>query len=157
MRKEQQMVGSRLPADLIRDLELIERVEQSDRSTVVRKLLQRAAQEWKLEHYARQYAEGRVSTAQAAEACNVSLWEMMDYFRQHKVPSQYDLEEWQEDVLTLRRNFFVWVGVPHINRSGSDLAHAEVKSAAPAVGASLPLAGRRKHCLAFSVAVDAAS
>jgi len=103
MRKEQQMVGSRLPADLIRDLELIERVEQSDRSTVVRKLLQRAAQEWKLEHYARQYAEGRVSTAQAAEACNVSLWEMMDYFRQHKVPSQYDLEEWQEDVLTLRR------------------------------------------------------
>jgi predicted HTH domain antitoxin len=101
--KREQMVGSRLSAELMRDLELIERVEESDRSTVVRKLLQRAARDWKMEYYSGQYAEGRVSTAQAAEACGVSLWEMMEYFRQHKVPSQYDREEWEQDLLTLQR------------------------------------------------------
>lgn len=101
--KREQMVGSRLSAELVRDLELIERVEQSDRSTVVRKLLQRAAQEWKMDHYAGQYAQGKLSTAQAAEACGVSIWEMMAYLRQQQVPSQYDREEWEQDLLTIQR------------------------------------------------------
>jgi metal-responsive CopG/Arc/MetJ family transcriptional regulator len=47
MRKEQ-LVASRLPAELVRDLELIEQEEQTDRSTTVRKLLRRAIGDWKL-------------------------------------------------------------------------------------------------------------
>ena len=52
MRKEQ-MVGARLPEELVRDLETIEGVEQSDRSTTVRKLLYKAIKDWKLEYNAR--------------------------------------------------------------------------------------------------------
>ena len=51
MRKEQ-LVGTRLPQDRVRDLEAIENAEQSDRSTTVRKLLYKAIKDWKLEHYA---------------------------------------------------------------------------------------------------------
>lgn len=102
MRKEQ-MVGSRLPMELIRDLELIERVEHSDRSTTVRKLLHRATQEWKMEYYARQYAEGNLSMARAAREAGVTLWEMMEFLRLKKIPSQYDVEEWQRDVQTVLR------------------------------------------------------
>lgn len=102
MRKEQ-MVGSRLPVELIRDLEMIERVEQSDRSTTVRKLLYKATKEWKMEYYAKQYAEGKISMARAAREAGVSLWEMMDYLRSKKIPSQYDFEEWEKDVETVRR------------------------------------------------------
>ena len=40
--KQGQMVASRLPEEMVRDLELIERWEQTDRSTTVRKLLHRA-------------------------------------------------------------------------------------------------------------------
>ena len=36
------MVGARLPLDLVRELELIEGVEQSDLSTTVRRLLSKA-------------------------------------------------------------------------------------------------------------------
>lgn len=102
MRKEQ-IVGSRLSPELIRDLEMIERVEQSDRSATVRKLLYRATKEWKMEYYAKQYAEGKVSVARAARECGVSIWEMMDYLRQKKIPSQYDFEEWEKDVTTIER------------------------------------------------------
>ena len=52
MRKEQ-MVGTRLPLEVVHELELIESVEQADRSTTLRKLLTKAIGEWKLEHYAR--------------------------------------------------------------------------------------------------------
>lgn len=96
------MVGSRLPVELIRDLEMIERVEQSDRSTTVRKLLYKATKEWKMEYYAKQYAEGKISMARAAREAGVSLWEMMDYLRLKRIPSQYDFEEWEKDVETVR-------------------------------------------------------
>ena len=99
---KEQMVGSRLPVELIRDLEMIERVEQSDRSTTVRKLLYRATKEWKMEYYAKQYAEGKISMARAAREAGVSLWEMMDYLRLKRIPSQYDFEEWERDVETVR-------------------------------------------------------
>jgi hypothetical protein len=40
--KKEQMVGTRLPNTLVRDFETIEEIEQSDRSTTLRKLLYRA-------------------------------------------------------------------------------------------------------------------
>ena len=73
-------------------------VEQSDRSTVVRKLLYRAIRDWKLEYYAQEYGQGRITLGRAAEEAVVSLWEMMDYVRQRKIPAQYSLEDLEHDL-----------------------------------------------------------
>ena len=97
------MVGARLPAALVRELELIADVEQSDRSTTVRKLLSKAIRQWKLEHYVRLYGDGKLTLARAARDAGVSLWEMMDYARARKVPTQYDLEDLKRDLATIRR------------------------------------------------------
>jgi predicted HTH domain antitoxin len=99
--KKEQMVGTRLPETVVRDLETIEEAEQSDRSTTVRKLLYRAIQEWKLDHYSRLYGEGKVSLSRAAREANVSLWEMMDYLRKKKITAQYDLEDLERDLKTI--------------------------------------------------------
>ena len=99
--KKEQMVGARLPSDLVRELELIQNVEQADRSTTVRRLLARAIRGWKLEHAARQYGERRVSLSRAALDAGVSLWEMMDYARDSKVSVQYDLDDLEHDLETL--------------------------------------------------------
>lgn len=97
MRKEQ-MVGSRLPVGLVQDLEMIERVEQTDRSTAVRKLLHRAVSDWKKEYYARQYGDGCMTLARSARDADVSLWEMMDYVRRRKIAAQYDLDDLRKDM-----------------------------------------------------------
>jgi predicted HTH domain antitoxin len=99
MRKEQ-MVGTRLPDTVVRDLEAIEEVEQSDRSTTVRKLLSRAIQDWKLDHYSRLYGSGKLTLARAAREARVSLWEMMDYVKNKKITAQYDFEDFQRDLKT---------------------------------------------------------
>lgn len=75
--KKDRMVGTRLPLDLVRELELIENVEQADRSTTVRRLLSKAIQQWKLEHYVRLYGDGKLTLARAAREAGVSLWEMI--------------------------------------------------------------------------------
>ena len=79
--KQEQMVGARLPSRLVRELEFIEEVEQSDRSTTVRWLLARAVHERKFEYYA----------------------------RARKVPAQYDLEDLRRD--WLRIAFVVYGGM----------------------------------------------
>src|SRR5437762_14137066 len=96
--KKEQMVGTRLPDTVVRDLAAIEEVEQSDRSTTVRKLLYRAIQDWKLDHYARLYGDGKLTLARAAREAGVSLWEMMDYTRTKKIAAQYDREDFQRDM-----------------------------------------------------------
>lgn len=101
--KKEQMVGARLPTALVRELELIADVEQSDRSTTVRKLLSSAIRQWKLEHHVRLYGEGKLTLARAARDAGVPLWEMMDYARARKVPAQYDLEDLKRDLGTIRR------------------------------------------------------
>ena len=99
--KKDQMVGTRLPLALVRELELIEEVEQSDRSTTLRRLLSKAVRDWKLEHYVRLYGDGKLTLARAARDAGVSLWEMMDYARARKVSAQYDLEDLQRDLGTI--------------------------------------------------------
>ena len=102
--KKEQMVGTRLPYTLVRDLEAIEEIEQSDRSTTVRKLLHRAIQHWKLDHYSRLYGDGKLSLARAARQAGVSLWEMMDYVRKRKITAQYDLEDFERDLRIVSEN-----------------------------------------------------
>ena len=102
--KKERMVGTRLPLELVRELELIENIEQSDRSTTVRRLLSKAIQQWKLEHYARLYGDGKLTLARAARDAGVSLWEMMDYARVRKVPAQYDLEDLNRDLGTIQKS-----------------------------------------------------
>ena len=96
--KKEQMVGTRLPSAVVRDLEAIEEVEQSDRSTTIRKLLSRAIQDWKLDHYSRLYGSGKLTLARAARGARVSIWEMMDYVRMKRISAQYDLEDLEQDL-----------------------------------------------------------
>ncbi len=96
--KKEQLIASRVPSDLVSDLQRIEEVEHVDRSTAVRRLLYSAVREWKLEFAARLYRENRVTLGKAAEEAGVSVREMMEYFHQKKVPAQYDLEDFEQDL-----------------------------------------------------------
>jgi len=105
MRKEE-LVATRLPKSLVSDLKKIEDMEQSDRSTVLRKLLSRAVTDWKREYAASLYAEGRITLERAAAYSGVSVREMMECLKARKIPAQYDLEDLEEDV----KNFYKRMG-----------------------------------------------
>jgi predicted HTH domain antitoxin len=104
--KKEELVATRLPRSLVSDLKKIENAEQSNRSTVLRKLLYKAVTDWKKEHAARLYAEGRVTMERAAMECGVSVREMMEYLKARKIPAQYDVEDLEEDM----KNFYRRIG-----------------------------------------------
>jgi len=100
--KKEEMVAARLPEGLVSDIKKIEDVEQTDRSTVLRRLLYKAVTDWKKEYAAKLYSEGTITLERAAMEAGVSVREMAEYFRQKKIPAQYDLEDLEEDM----KNFY---------------------------------------------------
>lgn len=100
--KKEELVATRLPQNLVAELKKIESVEQSDRSTVLRKLLAKSIADWKKEHAARLYSENRVTLERAATEAGMSAREMMEYLKARKIPAQYGLEDFEEDM----KNFY---------------------------------------------------
>jgi len=82
---------------MAKDLEKIEKEEQTDRATVVRKLLAQAIAVWKLERALMLYCEGKITIWKAAKIADLSLWEMMEVVRERKIPFQYVYEDFRED------------------------------------------------------------
>jgi predicted HTH domain antitoxin len=101
MKNQHFMVGTRLPKDLMKELERIEETEHTDRSTTVRNLLVQAIQQWNLDYYGRQYVQGRLGMARCAEEAGVTLWEFQHYLRQSKIAAQYDTDDFQHDLKTI--------------------------------------------------------
>ena len=104
--KKEEMVAARLPETLVSDIKKIEDVEQTDRSTVLRKLLDKAVADWKKEYAAKRYADGLITLERAAMDAGISVREMMDYMKQRKMVSQYDREDLEEDMT----NFYKRLG-----------------------------------------------
>jgi predicted HTH domain antitoxin len=92
-----EVVSTRVPEDMAKDLQEIVREEKTDRATVVRKLLAKAICDWKLERALTLYGDGRVTLWRAAAIAGLSLWEMIEVVRERKVPFQYVYDDFRED------------------------------------------------------------
>lgn len=92
------LIASRVPPDLVAELERVEEAEHIDRSTALRRLLYAGIREWKLQYAANRYRENTVTLARAAEEAGISVREMMEYLRQKKVLMQYDMEDFERDL-----------------------------------------------------------
>jgi len=92
-----EIVSTRVPDNMAKDLEEIEKEENSDRATVIRKLLSQAIAERKLERALKLYREGKITLWKAASISDLTLWEMMEKVNERKIPLQYDFEDFHSD------------------------------------------------------------
>ena len=90
-------ISVRIEKPILQALIQVEKKWHTDRSEVVRRLLDKALKEWKLENALELLKEHKVSVGKAAEECDLSLWEMLDILKQKNVDwtaySQKDLEK----------------------------------------------------------------
>jgi len=91
-------ITSRLPDKMVEEIERIAKLENLDRSSVVRRLLNKAIPEWKLEYALKLYQQKEISLGKAAELSSLSIWEMLEKLSQNKIPLNYDLEELKNDL-----------------------------------------------------------
>ncbi|MGO9262005.1 MAG: hypothetical protein ACLQU1_37730 [Bryobacteraceae bacterium] len=61
----------------------------------------RAIAQWKLDHYATEYGQAKLSMARAAREASVSIRKMQSYVRGRKIAAQYDREELEHGLKTV--------------------------------------------------------
>lgn len=86
-------VGVRLPEELLEKIEALSRTEGDDRSTTMRKLIQRGFEEVARERAAEAYRQGRVTLSEAADRAGLTVWEMEQYLVHHGYQSSYSIQD----------------------------------------------------------------
>lgn len=89
----EEAVGVRLSEELLEKIEVLSQKEGDDRSTTMRKLIQRGFEEITRERAAQAYREGRVTLSEAAERADLTVWEMEQYLVHHGYRSSYSIED----------------------------------------------------------------
>jgi predicted HTH domain antitoxin len=96
-------VTARLPREMLREVERLAASESVDRSELIRRLLDFALRQKKIEEALQSYREGKVTLWKAAEMAGVSLREMMGLVKEKKILVSYTLDDLRRDIEYARR------------------------------------------------------
>jgi len=96
-------VTTRLPRDMLREVERLAQNEKVDRSELIRRLLDFALQQKRIDEAARAYQEGKVTLWKAAEIAGISLRKMMELVRTKKITVSYTLDDLRRDIEYVRQ------------------------------------------------------
>jgi len=91
-------VTTRLPKELVDEIERMAEKERADRSEVIRRLLDEALRQKKIEGALSLYREGRATLWKAAEIAGLSLREIMELVKKNKIPVAYSVEDLDRDL-----------------------------------------------------------
>ncbi len=91
-----EVLTTRVPEDLLRDIQEIEKEERSERAEVVRRLLDRAVHDWKLTKALKMVSEGRWTIRRAAKFAGLTYQEVLDKMTEQGVDSGPSVKELRE-------------------------------------------------------------
>ena len=95
-------ISVRLEKSLLKDLSVIEKNWQADRSEAIRRLLAKAVHSWKIQNALEKIREHKISIGKAAEECKIFVWEMLDIVREKGIDwTAYSKEDLERDIKVL--------------------------------------------------------
>ena len=91
-------VTARLPKETLEEIEAIAARERIDRSELIRRLLDAALAQRRIDEAVEAYRDGKVTLWRASEMAGVSLRGLMDVVGELKVPVPYTLDDLDRDL-----------------------------------------------------------
>jgi predicted HTH domain antitoxin len=95
---------TRIDEDLAKIIDKVSKEEGTDRSTTIRRFLMKAVKEWQIEKNLQDYEQGKVTLWQAAQLCDITLWEMTLEAKKRETHVPYTIEEFREDLKGLQKD-----------------------------------------------------
>lgn len=96
-------ISVRLGTDLQKALSKVEAKWKSDRSEVIRRLLDEAIKNWKIQNAIEEINYGKISVGKAAEECQVSIWKILEILKEKNVDwTGYGEEDLKNDLKILK-------------------------------------------------------
>ncbi len=94
-------VSLRLNRKTVSELDEIAKLEDKDRSSLLREIIEAGIKNKKIEQSIKLYQKGKVSMWKAARLAELSLWEFMEELSARKIPIQYSERDLEEDLKAL--------------------------------------------------------
>ncbi len=91
-------IGVRLDKEFIEKLESTGEEENLDRSTIIRKFLQKGYRAYMKEKAADKYRKGEITISKAAEMADITVWEMEKFLVEEGYVSKYSIEDLMTEV-----------------------------------------------------------
>lgn len=91
-------IGIRLDEDFLKKVEQLSEEENLDRSTILRKLLEKGYKAYMKKKAAEKYKEGKIILSKAAKLANVTVWTFEQYLVQHGYKSKYSLKDLEQEL-----------------------------------------------------------
>ena len=95
----QETISTRIPTEMLGELEKLAKEDQMDRSTEMRRLLEIGIRERKRRDVLERYRRSQITTERAAQELGISIWEMLEIMKKEKIEMQYDEEDLIRDLL----------------------------------------------------------
>lgn len=95
-------VTARVPEDTYEMIEMIREEEQTDRSTAIKRLLERGIEEWRIDTAVRRYQDGSISLGRAAELAGISIWRLLDTLAERGIEANYTEADLKADIAAAR-------------------------------------------------------
>ncbi len=94
---------SRLPDEMVKKIEEIAQIEKLDKSSIIRRLLDKGIVQWMEDYALKLYQNGEVSLGRAAEISSLSIWEFLDKLAEKKIPLNYSVDDLKNDIETVEK------------------------------------------------------
>ena len=79
------LISTRIPDDIEKEIKLLEKKWRTDRSEIIRRLLDKAIKELKAENALELLSAHKISLGKAAEEIGISIWEMLDLVKERRI------------------------------------------------------------------------
>jgi predicted HTH domain antitoxin len=94
-------VTTRLEEESLKKIDELAAQRGVDRSSLVRSFLLYALKENTIHDALEAYQAGKITLWQAAQTCNISLWEMIEEAKQRHIQVSYDMQALEKDLVAL--------------------------------------------------------
>jgi predicted HTH domain antitoxin len=95
-------LGIRLDKKMVKELNQIADEEHVDRTTVIRKLIAEAIQNYKRDMVLQKYEQGKISISKAAEDTGLTVGEIEEYMVRKGYRSRYSTEDLERELELLK-------------------------------------------------------
>jgi metal-responsive CopG/Arc/MetJ family transcriptional regulator len=94
-------VTTRLDDEYVKKIDELAARKGVDRSALLRSFLLYALKEHRLQDALEEYKAGIITLWEAAQHCNLSLWEIIQEVKHAHIHTSYDLKELEKDLMAL--------------------------------------------------------
>ncbi len=95
-------LGIRLDKKMVEELNQIADEEHADRTTVIRRLIANAIENYKRDKALRKYEQGKISISKAAEDTGLTVGEIEEYMIRKGYRSKYSTEDLERELELLK-------------------------------------------------------